>query len=173
VLEFIVATGSFRPELQIFSTIALSLAALRWGAGPERASMFAFLLFWILEPFLELVVGTGTQRGTVDPGGATMDGIVAVVFIGIALYANRSYPLWLAAFQLISALSHLMRWIDPGMNSLAYAIMAIAPSWALLITIGIGIWRHHNRVKRFGPYKSWRISSRLLQAIDPRGYPSA
>lgn len=171
MLSFLADTSGYRYEIQTAGMLLAFFSAWRWGAGPERASVLVFSLLWILDLLRAWIDGGESYRMSVDIWDASIDGVTAIGFVAIALYANRTYTLCLAAFQLISVSGHLMRAIAPHMNGLAYSIISIAPSWLELVTIATGIVLHRRRFMRFGPYRSWRVSSPLLQGLDPGNYP--
>src|SRR3546814_11555383 len=104
------------------------------------------------------LVGRGTIYGSVDIGHLIIDMLVAAVFIGVALKANRVYPLWLSAFQLVSVVSHFAREESRKIAELAYFLMNYVPYYALLLILAGGIWRHAVRTRR-QDRKSTRLNS--------------
>ena len=66
----------------------------------------------------------------------------------------------MAGFELISLASHAVRELSANMLPLVYSIMYIAPSYFLIIVLAIGIAAHARRVRRYGPYRSWRSSGK-------------
>ena len=163
--------NNFRGEFQLFAMLAILAASLRWGAGPERASAFVFSSFFWMGPLTDFFNDGGNHFLSVRLGSAAIDLAVGILFVLIALWSNRIYPLCLAAFQVMAFASHLIRDLSNQISAMAYFALAIGPSYLQIFTLAGGIWFHRKRVKRFGPYRSWRISSRLLQALDPKGYP--
>lgn len=137
----------------------LAAAALRWGAGPERACAAALFIVTFGDPVYHLLVERGPVYGSVDIGHLLMDIGVAATFIGVALRANRVYPLWLAAFQLVSVLSHFAREVTETFPKLAYGLMTYGPYYLTILIAAGGLWRHARRMGRHGRYRSWRISS--------------
>ncbi len=152
-----------------FLSIALLIvAALRWGAGPERVCVAALFGMIITDRAYHAILGRGTIYGSVDIGHLVIDALVAAIFIGVALTANRVYPLWLAAFQLLSVVSHFAREMSGTVAKFAYALLNYAPYYFLLAILAGGIWRHALRRKRYGPYRSWRIFFSPSRGISRR-----
>ena len=139
----------------------LCLAALRWGAGPERFCAAALFLMNVGDRIYHALAGRGTIYGSVDIGHLVIDLLVAAIFITVALRANRVYPIWLSAFQLVSVVSHFAREASGKIAEIAYFLMNYAPYYCILAILAVGIWRHARRTKRYGPYRSWRTSSNL------------
>lgn len=144
--------------------LALFLCALAWwiGAGPERLAASAIAAMFLLDIPNHLLFGDATWV-SVDWGHAVIDVLTAGLLVYCGLYANRMYPLWLAAFQLISATSHLSRELSHGMAGQAYSIMIITPSYFELLILALGIHSHMQRKRAWGSYRSWRSCSPHLQ----------
>jgi hypothetical protein len=98
--------------------------------------------------------------------------VVLAGFAAIALNANRNYPLWAAGFQLVAVGSHLVRGLVDSVSPIAYAILAVGPSYCQLALLFAGLLRHRARLRRYGPYRDWRAGHglvRLAAALSPRG----
>lgn len=158
-----------------FNLVSMALlvaAALRWGAWPERICAGAILWMDVVDRLYHLIVARDTIYASVDIGHLFIDVSAACIFIGVALRANRIYPLWLSAFQLVSVISHFAREIDGHLGTVAYAVMNYAPYNFILLILAGGIWTHARRVKRYGPYRSWRTSSNRSRGALPRSPPT-
>lgn len=150
----------------------LGAAALRWGAGPERICAAALFAMTYGDPLYHLMVSQGPTYGTVDLGHLTQDVAVAAVYVGVALQANRVYPIWLAAFQLVSLLSHLGREVTDFFPKLAYGLMNYGPYYTTILILGLGIAAHARRSRRLGRYRSWRSSSNPSRDAGRRPLPN-
>lgn len=161
---------NYRADVQFYSALIVCLAMLRWGGGPERAIALVWLLgVEALDWAYHTVSGNTFELQSVDTFHASLDGLLAVAFLIIALYANRFYPLVIAAFQLLSATSHLTRELVEAITPIAYAVMVFAPSWGILISMIMGFYRHLERQREFGIYRSWRgIPPFFLDRLSPR-----
>jgi len=145
--------------LWTFNLVTMALlfvAALRWGAGPERICAATVVAMNLGDRAYHLLIGSDTIYDTVDTGHLILDLAAAALFIGVALQANRIYPLWLSAFQLVSIVAHFVRRVDEQLTILAYGLLNYAPYYFILLILTGGIWAHARRAKRYGPYRSWR-----------------
>lgn len=158
--------------INLVSVGLLGAAALRWGAGPERMCAAALFAMTFGDPVYHLLVSHGPTYGTVDLGHLAQDIAVAAVFVGVALQANRVYPIWLAAFQLVSLLSHFAREVTDFFPKLAYGLMSYGPYYTTILILGFGIAAHARRTRRLGRYRSWRTSSNHSRGVDRRPLPN-
>jgi hypothetical protein len=156
MLEFVL---QFKDDAHFLAMLLIVAAAWRWGAGPERACASAIAFMFVVDLPYHWVFGAGAKFQSVDVGHATIDCLTFVSLGVSALYANRIYPIWLAAFQFIALISHLVRELSPTMSPLVYAIMIVAPSYLQMATLTGGLLFHVRRERRYGPYRSWRTSS--------------
>ncbi|MFM7350540.1 MAG: hypothetical protein ACKO01_13815 [Erythrobacter sp.] len=156
--------NAYRVPAQHLSSILLAAAIWRWGGAPERWVIAIFLatmvvpiypLRWLGVQYLE--IGSGAALGFF------LDLLAAALFVGVALQANRNYPLWIAGFQLVAVGAHLVRSLIDGINPFALAVLVIGPSYCQLLLIFGGFLRHRARERRFGAYREWRPGSTGLQ----------
>lgn len=148
----------YRAYIQYLIIFALTAYAFARGAGPEKQAgailtsmVVLFLGYRLLTP------GSGVYD-KIDLGHLVID-LVALVLLGrLAIRANRIYPLWMLAAQLISTLMHLGRELDTHIAPIAYFLLIHAPSYIQVIAFALGLLAHRRRVKRFGTYRSWRAS---------------
>lgn len=145
--------------VNLVSVATLCAAALRWGEAPERSCAATLFVMTYGDAAYHTLLGQGPVYGTVDLWHLIIDLGTAAAFIGIALQANRVYPLWLAAFQLVSVFSHFARELTETFPKLAYGLMTYVPYYVLLLILAGGLWSHAQRRNRHGPYRSWRASS--------------
>jgi hypothetical protein len=169
VFAFILAN---RVDAQTFAFVLLALAAWRWGAGPERALAAILAWFRIADWLYHGVFAAALQLTDIDLAHALIDVIACAAALGAALYANRIYPLWFAAVQLLAVFAHLARAMAVEIVPTVYAIMFIAPSYLQIVILALGIWFHRRRVRRYGPYRSWRSFSPLSPETPHRNWPN-
>lgn len=164
MLEFLF---EYRALVQYGVILLLAVACWAWGAGPERVCGTILLAMPFAEVGYHFVFGPETRLSHTDVGHTFMQMVVTIPFLAVALTANRKYPLWLVSFQLIAVLSHLVRNLASEAGGVAYFIMTVAPSYAMIATLTIGLAAHRMRMLRHGSYRSWRRSSLPLQARTP------
>lgn len=162
--------SEYRPFIQDIFGLSLFVAAWLWGGGPERAIAASWMVFFEGLPRLyKGYYGASYQLEQVDLFYASMDGAACVLWIAIALNANRNYPLIIAAMQILALAAHLARGLIETISPIAYATMVIAPGWIQLCVLAVGLFRHVMRKKQYGPYRDWRVPVRwfgLLQARE-------
>lgn len=156
----------WKDDVQTALFLLAGVLAWRFGAGPERYCAAVLILAKIADVLLHLIVGRGASFRHIETGHLVYDLITLAAFIAIALRANRTYPLWLSSFQLFAVMGHFAS----GMKAsapLAYAVMAILPSYALIVVTLLGIWAQARRTRRYGPTRAWRTSSTIEQDMHP------
>lgn len=149
--------------------LAITLvAALRWGAGPERLCVAVMVAMQGGDAAFHAFVGREAFYHSVDIGHLVIDSAAAIALLAIAVNANRVYPLWLAAFQWVSVLAHFARQASATVAELAYAYLAYGPFYLEILVLLGGIALHAGRVRRIGTYRSWRTSSSPSLALTPK-----
>lgn len=94
----------------------------------------------------------------VDAAALTVDLLGFIGMTAIALYADRSWPLWTAALQLLSSMSHLIRFTSGTVEQLVYSWVKSLPTFLVLLILIGGTILHRRRLRRFGTDPSWRLS---------------
>jgi len=126
-------------------TFVVGLALWKGGA-PERCGALVFVLMALLQYtgrlFFERVFDA------VDPLAVTVDVVALSGFTLIALQANRTWPFFIAAMQLLSCASHFGRDISSKVEPLVYALLAYGPTTAAIAVLLIGVLAHLARVRR-------------------------
>lgn len=135
--------------------VVSTLVAYRRGGPPEQLAA-AVIIGWILaDAAYHLLFGpSGFAR--VDPVHLVLDGGEMVAILWIALRANRMWPLWAAAAQLICVSGHVAALIEPGGMRRAYWAMTQLPQYIQLTALLLGAAAHARRQRVIGPYRSWR-----------------
>lgn len=153
--------NTYRAPTQHLVSVMLAAACWRWGGSPERWLSGIFLAAMVLPVYLFRAFGVtkGLEIGPYASLVMLIDLFAAAMFVGVALQANRSYPLWIAGFQLVALGAHLVRGMVDSVSPLAVAVLVIGPSYFQLLLILCGFVRHLQRQRRFGPYREWRIAA--------------
>lgn len=165
-------SGDTRFWIQTIAFGLLALAAWRWGGGPERLLAGVLVWFKVSDALNHRLFEIEDHFMAVDIGHLVIDLIALAVALAVALRANRVYPLWFAAFQLLAVMAHLARDVAQGTAPIAYAVMYIGPSYCQIIVLAVGICCHRRRVLQHGPYRSWRTSSSPLPETRQRNWPT-
>ncbi|MEM8918276.1 MAG: hypothetical protein AAGE37_05390 [Pseudomonadota bacterium] len=145
-------------RIQFFLTLfwAINAYAAVWGGKPERIAVAIFIPGMLLSSF---AVSPLAQRfGNVEFGILLVDLVMLIAFVIMALYAERFWPLWMSAMQVIQVISHLPIIFIPELLPQAYGAVIMIWSYPMLILLAIATYRHQQRLKRYGADKSWSSS---------------
>lgn len=131
------------------------LFALRKGDEPEK------LVAMIMVAEVPLDLGNHAAYGypswfAVNPGHFVIDLWVLITMTWVALRANRGWPLWVCAMQVIVVTAHLGKLFEIDEARRSYWLMSQAPGLAQLVTLILGTNAHVQRLRRIGAYAPWR-----------------
>lgn len=125
---------------------ALVFLAHRFGGKPERqvANILGASLF--LGVLNRAIIGQFDFL-YVDPVMAAVDTSVLIALVWIALWANRLWPIGMAALQLVVVLAHIpvLMQVD-GKNVVYWAMMAV-PQYLQFAVLGCAIACHRRRTR--------------------------
>lgn len=159
-------TNEYRVPAQHLIAVLLAGAIWHRGGDPERWLIATFLGAMVVPIWLLWWLGFGSAiDGAVKLFGLLIDVVAAVLFVAIALRANRNYPLWIAAFQLVALGGHMVSLVPVGVSPLAHVILTVGPSYCQLLVLLGGFVRHVRRERRFGPYRAWRNASPAIGGL--------
>lgn len=145
------------PFLTAF-TLIIGYALWRGGA-PERAGALVFILMALFQYSGRLFFDR--VFSTVDVFGVVTDLLAFSGFTLIALQANRIWPLFIAAMQLLSCASHFGREVSSKVEPLVYSVLIAGPTTVALVILLIGTMAHQLRIKRGAPLPSWVKGARF------------
>jgi hypothetical protein len=123
------------------------------GGAPERIGTTILLIGSLLT--LATISAQGANYRSVELGVFLVDLATLVAFAALALRAERFWPAWIAALQLLGTSGHVIKFVDPGLLPRAYAVAAIFWSYPMLLLLVLGTYRHRRRLQRFGSDPSW------------------
>ncbi|GAC1569910.1 MAG: hypothetical protein NVS3B27_15200 [Novosphingobium sp.] len=89
----------------VLATVAL---ALRKGDEPEQLTSLVIVTALFADVINHWLLGA-PNFFTINPGHLVLDGWELIVLMWVALYANRGWPLWVAALQMIVVAGHLSK----------------------------------------------------------------
>lgn len=147
--------------LQSTAIFALFVIAgfLAWnrGGAPERVAA-GIIVAWIAsDAAYHLLFGpSGFDR--LDPVHLVLDGAQLVAIVWVALRANRIWPLFAAAAQMMCVSGHLAVSLEPEGARRAYWAMTQLPQYIQLAALLAGAVAHARRERLLGPYRSWRAA---------------
>lgn len=127
--------------------------ALVRGGAPERLAAAMLVGAGLLTLAVERQAAV--RFSSVELGVMAVDLALLVGLFALSMQANRWWPLLLAAFQLMTLLGHLGKWLNPDLMRLGYAIMLFAPAYPLIAVLAAGTHRHQRRLRRHGVDTAW------------------
>jgi hypothetical protein len=127
--------------------------ALLRGGAPERigAAIFA------IGTGLTVVAGWESinRFASIEIKMLVVDLACLVAFLILALRAERYWPLWVTALQILGTAGHAVKVAAPDHLPWAYAFLLAAGSYPMLVLIALGTWRHQQRLAHNGADPSW------------------
>lgn len=134
--------------------LAVSGYALLRGGLPERW-VAAMLLIASWTTLVASAFPIGGFR-TVELYRLSIDLALAVGLIAVALRANRFWPLWMAAFQLVTMGLHGVRAYDPGILPIVYSRLTGQIAYPMCIVLVLGTRHYRRRLRTDGvPPQPW------------------
>jgi hypothetical protein len=137
------------------------------GGPPERIGAAIFLGAAVLTT--AALSAPSARWGTVEAGVLAVDVVMLGALIALALFAERLWPLWVTALQLIGTAGHAAKLASPEVIREAYAFVIAFWSYPMLSLLVFGTWNHQRRLARFGVDKSWSSSSGRSETRPPSG----
>jgi hypothetical protein len=123
-------------------TVLVVAFAFLKGDEPERIAAGGYVLSWFASL---LIQGDGAVGGT-NWGLMAIDSIMLAVFVALAWKSQRAWPIWAAALQSLTVMSHILTLVDirPPVSAF-YAVINLA-STGILLVIAIGtFWAWQER----------------------------
>lgn len=123
-------------------TVLVVAFAFLKGDEPERIAAGGYVLSWFASL---LIQGDGAVGGT-NWGLMAIDSIMLAVFAALAWKSQRAWPVWAAALQSLTVMSHILTLVDirPPVSAF-YAVINLA-STGILLVIAIGtFWAWQER----------------------------
>ena len=129
---------------QVGAGVTLLVVAFAFlkGDDPERTAAGGYVLSWFASL---LIQGDGSVGGT-QWGLMAIDAVMLAVFIALAWKSERAGPVWAAAFQSLTVMSHILTLVDirPPLSAF-YAVINLA-SIGILLSIAVGtFWAWQDR----------------------------
>ncbi len=136
--------------LLLFTSIPYALAR---GGAPERLAAFIMLAAAALT--ILALSASVTVYQNAEIGEFEIDLLAFAGFLGLALCADRYWPLLVTGLQGDAVVIHLGKLAQPDILPLGYAIGLSIWSYPILVTLAIGTFRHRRRLARQGVDPAW------------------
>jgi len=135
---------------------AILVLAFRKGGDPEKLVAAVLASTAALDLVNHAIFGK-TAFFSVNPGHVVIDTWAMITLIWVALRANRGWPLWVSAAQIIVVLGHLAKIVDLSLVRYGYFAMTQMPLNIQAIALLLGTVAHMRREVSIGRYHAWRI----------------
>lgn len=143
--------------VQLLIVLAAVVVAFRLGGSPERIAA-AIIVAWVATDVCYHLLSGPSDFDRVDPVHVVLDSWELIAITWLALRANRLWPLFAAAAQLICVLGHVAIVLQPEGLRRAYWAMTQLPPFLQLLALVLGGLAHARRARRIGTYRDWRAS---------------
>jgi hypothetical protein len=140
------------------------------GGAPERIGMGIVIAATVLTA-VALSPLAGRFR-SLEEGVFMVDAAALLAFVGLALFANRLWPMFVAGLQGAAICIHLIKITAPDVLPFGYAIGLAIWGYIMLIALAYGTHQHRLRLTMRGVDNSWSSSSRRSHPIRPPAGPS-
>lgn len=142
-------------HIMLFNLLLLTVCgyALWAGGAPERWTAMLFILGAVATSLLPF-----QQRASYHSLFWPLLGVdlaMLIGLIGIALRANRFWPLYVSSLHLITIAIHGVKAFQPSLVPWMYAGASSKIAYPMLILLAIGALRHRDRIARFGSDRDW------------------
>lgn len=137
-------------NIVLFGACAYAFVA---GGAPERWTALVFAagaLATFLIPYQRHV-----SYHSVHAMILGVDMIVLAALVGIALRANRFWPLYVSSLHVITIAIHGVKAFQPTLVPWMYAGASAKIAYPMLVLLAIGALRHRHRLARFGSDRDW------------------
>ncbi|MBI0473985.1 hypothetical protein D9601_01220 [Sphingomonas sp. MA1305] len=138
-------------NLTLLLTCAIAFYA---GGAPERWTALVFILgaaATFVAPFSDAL----RPFGRLEPMLLLVDVAMLGGLVGIALRADRYWPLYVTALHFLAIAIHGVKAIQPTLVPWMYAGASGKIAYPMLLLLAVGAVRHRRRVARFGSDPDW------------------
>jgi hypothetical protein len=132
--------------------------AIRCGGAPERIVAWIILATVVADPLLHLLLQPRFRA--VDPTHVIIDVARFAGLAAVAVRANRYWPIWLSAFQLLALAAHLAKAMDLAIHPVIYGAMQAIWSYGILIGLILATRTHQRLTAGGATRRSWSAFSR-------------
>ena len=139
----------------LFNAVLLVACAIAFaiGGAPERWTAIVFLagaMATFILPFRH-----HESWHSVHLEVLLVDVIVLCGLVGVALRADRFWPLYVSALHLITIAIHGVKAFQPALVPWMYAGASGKIAYPMLALLTIGAWRHRHRLAQYGRDRDW------------------
>lgn len=133
--------------------VAACFYALRRGGAPERWVAFMMAAAAALTAFLPF--NPDVTFFSLDEPQLLVDASLLLGLTGLALRADRFWPMWVAALQLIAITVHVVRGLDPTILPIVYNRSIGKLAYPMILLLVVGTYRHRQRAAAGPGEQDW------------------
>ena len=135
--------------MSVFVAYACSLVGVAgyvcWkGGNAGRASMAALLVGSVASQIVYMMTAEKHLPGQM----LIVDSLILATQVIIALNSKKTWPIWVAAFQLNTVLADLAIFVSVSRSNKFYYILATIWAVPTLVVIAMGVWRDNSWTQR-------------------------
>ncbi len=138
--------------------IAVCAYSIWRGGAPEQITGIACLLAAAATLLIHMPQARYFRELEVEI--ALVDLLLLGVLVGVALRANRYWPIWAAAAHSTAVAVHVVRAFNPTMDWPVYAMAASGSSIVVMAILAAATVRHRRRLRLRGSDPPWRVTLR-------------
>lgn len=127
-------------------TVVLAYALWR-GGEPERLVAIMLVVAAVATSLLPFHQHSSFHH--VEWGELAIDATLCAALVVVAAYADRFWPIYMAAIQLLTTLLHLSVAYEPHVVPLVYERLAAWMAYPVLAILAVGVARHQLRGDQF------------------------
>lgn len=132
--------------------LATCLYAFGWGGRPERVAGGLFLAASAVT--FVLPFNPDITFHHVEWANLAIDVAMLLSLGALALMADRFWPMWLAALQLLMVAVHGVRAYEP-LRALTYSLVLSKLAYVALVILAVAVLRHRTRIASEGFEHDW------------------
>jgi hypothetical protein len=146
-------------SIYLFSSLCVASCVYAVGRGglPERIAGIALLVAYVLS--LTATQGSVHRFHAFEWGLFAIDLFLLAILVYLAHVAQRFWPLWMSAMQVISVLSHLPPAIKENILPWAYREAVSLWSYPMLGLLFAATYWHQQRQRTYGADPAWKALS--------------
>jgi hypothetical protein len=131
--------------------------AFRQGSTPEKLGAVIVALNMCIDLLVRELYG-GWDFTAFSSSRLLIDVTELGLLLALALSANRVWPIFSAATQMVAVAGNLAAWGTSGGMQLAYWAVTQMPLFGQIAALAVGTYLHVRRQAVVGRYRDWRIA---------------
>lgn len=127
--------------------------ALWRGGAPERIAAVAFAAAAAVTYAFMYNYGFGSLSALYF----ALDVALFAAIAGVSIIADRFWPMWAAAIQLVIVAVHAAKALRPELLPFVYYVATAKLAYPMVVLLGVGTLRHRARLARWGSDAGWSV----------------